>query len=96
MLFERRLRGVGKRLAELREELRVADEQVTHFADVSDDTRIRSLVSETPLADQEHREAQRTTNAMERHRQDLRDQIARLEIEQDELLDRLNSRRSGS
>ncbi|MCB0952242.1 MAG: hypothetical protein KDB13_05870, partial [Microthrixaceae bacterium] len=80
----------------LREELRVADEQVTHFADVSDDTRIRSLVSETPLADQEHREAQRTTNAMERHRQDLRDQIARLEIEQDELLDRLNSRRSGS
>ena len=95
MLFERRLRGVGKRLAELREELRVADEQVTHFADVSDDTRIRSLVSETPLADQEHREAQRTTNAMERHRQDLRDQIARLEIEQDELLDRLNSRRSG-
>ncbi|MEZ5269902.1 MAG: hypothetical protein R2714_04680 [Microthrixaceae bacterium] len=96
MLVERRLRGVGKRLAELREELRVADEQVTHFADVSDDTRIRSLVSETPLADQEHREAQRTTNAMERHRQDLRDQIARLEIEQDELLDRLNSRRSGS
>ncbi|MCB1012291.1 MAG: hypothetical protein M9922_08795 [Microthrixaceae bacterium] len=95
MLVERRLRGVGKRLAELREELRVADEQVTHFADVSDDTRIRSLVSETPLADQEHREAQRTTNAMERHRQDLRDQIARLEIEQDELLDRLNSRRSG-
>ncbi len=87
---------MGKRLAELREELRVADEQVTHFADVSDDTRIRSLVSETPLADQEHREAQRTTNAMERHRQDLRDQIARLEIEQDELLDRLNSRRSGS
>lgn len=86
---------MGKRLAELREELRVADEQVTHFADVSDDTRIRSLVSETPLADQEHREAQRTTNAMERHRQDLRDQIARLEIEQDELLDRLNSRRSG-
>ena len=96
MLVERRLRGVGKRLAELREELRVADEQVTHFADVSDDTRIRSIVSETPLADQEHREAQRTTNAMERHRQDLRDQIARLEIEQDELLDRLNSRRSGS
>ena len=95
MLVERRLRGVGKRLAELREELRVADEQVTHFADVSDDTRIRSIVSETPLADQEHREAQRTTNAMERHRQDLRDQIARLEIEQDELLDRLNSRRSG-
>ncbi len=80
---------MGKRLAKLREELRVADEQALHFAEVSDDTRIRSLVSETPLADQEYREAQRTTDAMERHRNDLRAEIERLESEQDDLLDRL-------
>ncbi len=91
MLVEKRLRSVSKRLSKLREELRVADEQAAHFAEVSDDTRIRSLVSETPLADQEHREAQRTTDAMARHRDDLRDQIARLELEQDELLDRMSA-----
>ncbi|MFV0316883.1 MAG: hypothetical protein ACK5O2_07960 [Microthrixaceae bacterium] len=90
MLVERRLRSVSKRLSKLREELRVADEQVAHFADVSEDTRIRSLVSETPLADQEHRDAQRTTDAMQRHREQLRDRIVRLECEQDELLDRLS------
>lgn len=95
MSVERRLRNVGKRLTKLREELRVADEQALHFAEVSDDTRIRSLVSETPLADQEHREAQRTTDAMERHRNDLRGEIARLEEEQDDLLDRLGPRSSG-
>lgn len=87
------MRNVGKRLKKLREELRVADEQALHFAEVSDDTRIRSLVSETPLADQEHREAQRTTDAMERHRNDLRQEIAQLEAEQDDLLDRLRRRR---
>lgn len=92
MLVERRLRSVGRRIAALREELRVAEEQVNHFAEVSDDTRIRSLVSETPLADQEHREAERTTSAMERHRNDLRARIGRLEAEQDELLDRLSAR----
>lgn len=93
MLSERRLKSVGRRLASLRQELRVADEQIAHFAEMSDDTRIRSLVSETPQADQDHREAERTTNAMERHRAELRAEISRLETEQDELLDELNSRR---
>ena len=70
--------------------LAIADEQLAHFADISDDSRIRSLVSETPLADQAHRDAERTTAAMARHRADLVEQIARLEREQDELLDRLH------
>lgn len=93
MLIERRLRNVGRRLASLREELRIAEEQAQHFAEVSDDTRIRSLVSETPLAEQDHREAERTTAAMQRHRTDLQAEITRLEVEQDELLDRLSAQR---
>jgi len=93
MLLERRLRSVGRRLVSLREEVRIADEQLAHFAEVSDDTRIRSLVSETPLADQDHREAERTTAAMQRHRHDLGEEIARLEAEQDDLLDRLSAKR---
>ncbi len=89
-LVERRLRMVGRRLGSLRQELAIADEQLAHFADISDDSRIRSLVSETPLADHEHREAERTTAAMARHRADLVEQITRLEREQDDLLDRLH------
>lgn len=89
-LVERRLRMVGRRLGALRQELAVADEQLAHFADLADDSRIRSLVSETPLADQEHREAERTSSAMARHRAELADRITRLEREQDELLDRLH------
>jgi hypothetical protein len=92
-LIERRLRAVGRRLSKLREELTITDEQLGLLADITDDTRIRSLVSETPLADEEHREAERTSSAMARHRVELADSIARLEAEQDDLLDQLAARR---
>ena len=51
---------------------------------------IHALVSETPLADREHQEAQRHADAMPRHRAEVLDQISRLEQTQDDLLDRLD------
>ena len=92
-LVERRLRLVGRRLTKAREELRITDEQLGHLAEITDDSRIRSLVSETPLADEEHREAERTSSAMARHRLEVEADIARLEAEQDELLDKLSEQR---
>lgn len=88
-LVERRLIEVGDRLKALRADLRVADEQLAHLAEEAEDSRLRSLVSETPLAEREHREAQRHADAMERHRREVSAEIARLEQAQDELLDRL-------
>ena len=76
-LLERRLRQVGRRISALREEMAVADEQLAHFAD---------------LADEEHRHAERTTSAMARHRADMAAELARLEAEQDDLLDRMLAR----
>ncbi len=86
---ERRLTEVGRRIRELREELRVADEQLVHLADAADDARLRSLVSETPVSDREHREAARHADAMRSHRQSVAEEIERLEKAQDDLLDRL-------
>jgi len=88
-LVERRLTEVGARLKQLRDELATSDEQLGHLAEVADDARLRSLVSETPIADREHKDAQRHADAMQRHRAEVLDQIARLEQSQDELLDRL-------
>lgn len=88
-LVERRLSELGTRLRQLRDELAVSEEQLGHLAEAADDARLRSLVSETPVADREHHEAQRHADAMQRHRADVLDQIARLEQTQDELLDRL-------
>ena len=88
-LVERRLTEVSSRLRQLREDLAVSDEQLAHLAETADDARLRSFVSETPLADREHHEAQRHADAMQRHRADLLANIARLEQTQDELLDRL-------
>lgn len=86
---ERRLREVGSRLRQLREELQVTDEQLTNLADAADDARLRALVSETPLAGEDYRQAERHAQAMRRHRAKVVDEITRLERSQDELLDRL-------
>ena len=88
-LVERRLSEVAARLKQLREELSVSDEQLAHLAETADDARLRALVSETPLADREHQEAQRHADAMARHRADVLQGIAKLEQDQDDLLDRL-------
>jgi predicted nucleic acid-binding Zn-ribbon protein len=84
---ERRLSQVSERLRQLREELAVSAEQLDHLADAADDARLRSLVSETPVADHDHRQAERHADAMRRHRAKVEAEIARLERDQDALLD---------
>lgn len=86
---ERRLRQVADLLRRLREELGVTDEQLAQLADVADDARLRALVSETPVAGEDHRQAERHVEAMRKHRARVAEEIAQLETTQDELLDRL-------
>jgi len=92
-MVERKLLEVSERLKQLRAELSVTDEQLLHFADVADDARLRALVSETPLADRDHHDAQRHADAMSRHRAEVQSTIDQLERRQDELLDRLTAER---
>ena len=88
-LLERRLIETSERLRDAQRELEVADEQLAHLANEAEEARLRSLVSETPLAEHEHREAARHAEAMGRHRDTVQAEIERLERAQDELLDRL-------
>ena len=92
-LVERRLIDVGDRLKKLRQQLAVANEQLVHFSDEADDARLRALVSETPLAEREFRDAQRRAELMRRSRDETLAEIATLERNQDELLDQLASER---
>jgi len=88
--LERRLGDIASQLRDLRNELAIADEQLTQLAEEAEEARLRSLVSETPLAERDHRVAARHADAMERHRAEVIADIARLESQQDDLLDRLN------
>jgi DNA repair exonuclease SbcCD ATPase subunit len=81
---ERRLREVGQRLSQLRDELRIADEQLIPLTEAADDARLRALVSETPVAEREHREAARHAESMRSHRATVAAEIDRLEKTQDE------------
>ncbi|HLI75117.1 MAG TPA: hypothetical protein VKU86_14665 [Acidimicrobiales bacterium] len=88
-MVERSLRDVHVRLVRARQELAVLDEQLAVLNDAADDARIRSLVSETPLAGYEYADAQRHADAATRARASLSDSIGELERRQDELLGQL-------
>ncbi len=91
-LLKKKLADTSLRLRQLREELKVAEEQLTHFSDEADEARLRSLVSETPLADQKHREANKHAESMRKHKNMLQNEIDRVEALQDELLDQMESK----
>jgi len=89
--IERRLAHVGAESHTLREELKILEEQLQHFVDEADDARIRSLVSETPQAVVDHREAAKAVGAVKRDRDARLKRLAKLEAKQDSLLDQLQS-----
>jgi len=86
---ERRLSDAHDRLLRARAELAVLDEQLLVVTEIADDTRLRALVAETPVAAKEHDEASRHASVMRQSRQSLLEQIEELERRQGELLDRL-------
>jgi transcriptional regulator with XRE-family HTH domain len=90
-LIRRRLVDVSDRLKRLRADLHVSQEQLIHFEEEAEDARLRALVSETPLAEVEARDARRHADALARHRDSLVRSIADLVAEQDALLERMAS-----
>ncbi|MCP4225996.1 MAG: hypothetical protein GY773_21885 [Actinomycetia bacterium] len=92
--IERKLTDLATELRVLHRELQVIDEQLQHFVDVADDARLRSLISETPLSANEHREATKAVAAVRRDREAMMKRVAKLETKQDTLLDQLSQARS--
>lgn len=86
---KKRLAQVSNEIARLKEELRILTEQMVQVDDEASDARLRSLVSETPLAASEHRSASRTAEAFRRDHQVKSERLVFLERRQDELLDQL-------
>jgi uncharacterized protein (DUF3084 family) len=87
---ERKLRRVGEQLRALRDDLRVTEEHLAQLSDEEEDARIRALVSETPVAEKEHRKVSRHAERLRTSRDNAAARIAELEKEQDDLLDRLS------
>lgn len=92
--IERKLTAISEELRLLRDELTVLDDQLRHLVDAADDARLRSLVSETPLAANEHGEAAKAVKGIRRDREARMKRLAKLETRQDALLDQLTQVRS--
>ncbi|MGH2718738.1 MAG: hypothetical protein ACRDJU_09180 [Actinomycetota bacterium] len=89
MTIQSQLEEIAARLARASQELQVAREQVAFQTEVSDDAQVRMVVSGTPLADREYREARDDLERLRRHEERTRGLIAELNAERDQLLDRL-------
>lgn len=87
--IKRRLAALSSEMQAAQSEIAMLDEQIAHFADAAEDLRLRAMVSETPLADREHREASKTVSNLSRDRQTWAERLAALEAKQDRLLDEL-------
>lgn len=86
------LRKTSARLRTLREELAVIDEQRMYVVDDADDLELRAVVSDSPMARSEANAAGGHAAAYGKARAHIVDEIARLAVRQDELLDRLSAR----
>lgn len=84
-----RLTALSAEIADEQTQLRIMEEQVVFQQEVSEEARIRALVSETPLADKEAREAADDLRRLLRSRDDALGRLAGLRSEQDALLERM-------
>jgi len=89
MDIHRALSEVQERLGRAREDLRIVEEQIVFQMDVVEEAKTRMLVSETPLAEREHRIARDDLERLERQRAEALREISDLQKDQDRLLDRL-------
>ena len=84
-----RLSALSEEISEEQTQLRILDEQVVFQQDVAEEARIRALVSETPLADREAREAADDLRRLIRSREEAQTRVDDLRAEQDSLLERM-------
>lgn len=87
MDLQKSLAQLGDRIAKARDDLRIVEEQILFQMDVVEETKTRSVVAETPLADREHQIANDDYQRMQRERERVISEIADLKAEQDRLLD---------
>jgi hypothetical protein len=84
-----RLRALSAEIHGLQTEVGILEEQIAFQTEVADDARIRAVVSETPLADREAREADGDLARLVRLRQETLQRLQTLRDDQDSLLERL-------
>lgn len=91
----RRLQDLREEAARLRERVGILDEQVAYVASVAEEAHTRALVSSTPLADRESREAEEDLRRTRAQRDEAAARLAEIAAEQDLLLERMLDGRSG-
>ena len=89
-LLQRRLAQTSARIRELEEELRIVEDQKSQLVDDADELSLRALVSETPAAEYEYRQAKKHADVLVMRHLDMKNELAELHQRVNDLLDRMN------
>lgn len=89
MTIPSRLRDLSQEAERLRTEISILVEQVAFQREVSDDARLRALVSETPIADRDAQEAEGDLRRLQASLDDTRGRLAEVTKDLDALLERM-------
>lgn len=92
MDLEKKLLNLNEKLAKARQEMDIVGEQLAFQLDVTEEAKERMLVSETPLADREYREARDDLERVRRYYESCREEVEELSKQQEEVFDRLMGR----
>jgi predicted nucleic acid-binding Zn-ribbon protein len=84
-----RLRALSAEIATLQTEIGILEEQIVFQTEITDDARIRALVSETPIADRDAQVASGDLARIMRSRADALKRLEQLRADQDGLLERM-------
>ena len=87
--IERQLLSLSEEISAIRDEIGILGEQLAFQNDVMDDTRVRALVAETPLADREFRIASEDFHRIRRAVEETKGRLDTLLEERDRLLSEL-------
>jgi len=88
--IERKLTNVSSELSSIIEELQILTEQLAYVEDIASESRMRALVSETPIAANEYKESMKSVEALKRDFNSKTKKKSKLENKQDKLLDDLS------
>ena len=88
-LLQRRLAQTSARIRELEEELRIVEDQKCQLVDDASELSLRALVSETPAAEYEDRQAKKHADVLVKRHLEMKNEIADLHQRLNDLLDRM-------
>lgn len=88
--IEKKLTKISDEAFSIEQEVKILEEQLLHFREICEDSRIRNLVSETHGSQLEYNDSIKSLRVIEKDLADKKAKLSKLSAKQNTLLDELS------